>query len=349
VHTVAPGATIALVETASDSFDDLAVGILYAASYDLGNVISNSLGVPESELGGTPYTPFDNILLYAASKGISVNFSSGDDGDFYLVEGFTDVDYPASSPYATGVGGTSLFLNRNKSLEAQTGWGNNFTAISAPTDQYGYEAPLDPPNNSSADGLGFYGGGGGGTSAVYGKPSFQRGLPGRYRMVPDLSYDADPDTGMEILCTGSSCFGLDSTIYVDVYGGTSLSSQLFSGLWTIANQKSGRPLGMAARSVYGLPANAIDDIVPVSSPYNVTGSISVGHHITFESASDLVQPLETPAPFLSALFEGSTTGAWYVISFGTDSSLSTAPGWDNVTGVGTPNGLDFINAVAPSR
>jgi subtilase family serine protease len=66
VHTVAPGANIALVEAASDAFDDLAAGILYAAEYDLGNVISNSWGAPESELGGVPYSPFDDILLFAA-------------------------------------------------------------------------------------------------------------------------------------------------------------------------------------------------------------------------------------------------------------------------------------------
>ena len=38
---------------------------------------------------------------------------------------------------------------------------------------------------------------------------------------------------------------------------------------------------------------------------------------------------------------------WFVITFGTDSSLTTAPGWDNVTGVGTPDGWNFVNALAP--
>ena len=346
VHSVAPGANIALVEAASDMFDDLAAGILYAVSNDLGNVISNSWGAPEVELDGTPFTPFDDILLLAAAQGISVNFSSGDDGDFSLVEGRTDVSYPASSVYATGVGGTSLILKHDETIALQTGWGNNLTAISAPTDRSGYDAPLDPPDHSAADGLGFIGGAGGGTSAVYRKPSFQRHLHGRYRMVPDISYDADPDTGMEVLCTGSSCFGLDSSLYVSVIGGTSVSVQLFSGLWTIADQRAGRPLGQAARSVYDLPRKAIDDIVPVGSPFDVNGFIAADHHTTYESAYQLVQPLETNAPFLSALFQGSLTGAWYVISFGTDTSLSPERGWDNVTGVGTPNGLEFVDSVA---
>jgi hypothetical protein len=36
---------------------------------------------------------------------------------------------------------------------------------------------------------------------------------------------------------------------------------------------------------------------------------------------------------------------WFVLTFGTDTSLTTAPGWDNVTGLGTPNGLKFVQAV----
>ena len=36
---------------------------------------------------------------------------------------------------------------------------------------------------------------------------------------------------------------------------------------------------------------------------------------------------------------------WYVLTFGTDSSIAAAPGWDDATGLGTPNGMAFINAV----
>jgi subtilase family serine protease len=151
---------------------------------------------------------------------------------------------------------------------------------------------------------------------------------------------------MEVLCTGSSCFGQDSSLYVSVIGGTSLSVQLFSGLWTLADERAGGPLGQAARSVYHLPRKAINDIVPIGSPFDAFGFITAGHNTTFESSYQLVQPLENNAPFLSALFRGGVMGAWYVLSFGTDTSLSTNPGWDNVTGVGTPNGPEFVDAVA---
>jgi subtilase family serine protease len=348
-HSVAPGANIALVEAASDFDDDLNAAILFAVDHELGNVISNSYGGPESQEGLPANDPYDETLMLAAAHGISVNFSSGDSGDWSPVEGYTDVSYPASSPYATGVGGTSLFLKQNKTMAFQTGWGDNFTMIANPTDQNGYSTPLVPPDSSPADGLGFVFGAGGGRSGVYRKPSFQKDLPGRSRLVPDISYLADPQTGLEVFCTGSTCFGVTGPTAGDIYytavGGTSLSCPMFSALWAIANQRSGRPLGQAARSIYNLPPNAISDIVPVSSPFDVSGFITADHRTTYESPYELVLP-ETPTPFLSALTEGSN-GAWFVISFGTDTSLSTNWGWDNVTGLGTPNGLDFVNAVAP--
>src|ERR1700757_439744 len=51
--------------------------------------------------------------------------------------------------------------------------------------------------------------------------------------------------------------------------------------------------------------------------------------------------------YYSALYNSPFSTRWFVITFGTDTSLTTGPGWDNVTGVGTPNGLNFVNAIAP--
>ncbi len=347
-HAVAPGANIALVEAASDEDDDLNAAVLYAVDHHLGNVISNSYGGPESQEGLPSNDPFDATLMLAAAEGISVNFSSGDYGDWSPMEGYTDVSYPASSPYATAIGGTSLFLNKNKTLGFQTGWGNNFTEISYPTDAKGYSDPLVPPDGSPEDGLGFAFGAGGGASGVFSKPAFQRGLPGKYRLVPDISYLADPQTGIEIFCTGSSCFNDDAgNIYFGLIGGTSLSCPMFSSLWAITNQAAGHPLGQAARSIYNLPSNAISDIVPEGSPLDAAGIITEGKKAIFQGPYQLAMP-ETPVPFLSGLTEGSD-GAWFVISFGTDTSLRTDRGWDDVTGLGTPNALQFVNAFAPHQ
>lgn len=343
-HSVAPGAAIALVEAPTNSFDDLDAAILFAVDNELGNVISNSYGAPEAELGGVPYTPVDDLLLTAASQGISVNYSSGDDGDFFVVEGATDVSYPASSPYATGVGGTSLALNKNGSMAFQTGWGNNYSRIGNATDASGYNTPVIPPLE-----LGFIFGAGGGTSAVYPMPRYQKqgGLRGKFRMVPDISYLADPYTGVEFFCAGSSCFGIpDPSIYFSSVGGTSLACPMFSGMWAIANERAGHPLGLAAASVYSLPFGAVTDVIPpFFSPFNVFGFITTSSGTSFESPNQLAAPLGTHSPYFSALYNGTST-RWYVLTFGTDSSLSTDFGWDNVTGVGTPNGLKFVNAFA---
>lgn len=344
-HSVAQGANVALVEAASDFTDDLNAGILYALDNHLGNVISCSFGLPESIIGLPTDDPFGSTLLMAAAEGIDVNFSSGDEGDWSTILGYRDVSYPASSPYATGVGGTSLFLNRDKTLGFQTGWGDNFTQISNPPDAKGFTPPLVPPDSSLADGLGFNFGAGGGQSGVFRKPSFQNGLPGRFRLVPDIGYLADPQTGVEVFCAASSCFGVPSSdIFVGLVGGTSLACPMFSSVWTIAIEKAGHPLGQAARSIYNLPANTISDIVPEGSPLDAAGIIETGKQPIYEGPYQLVQP-ETPEPFLSALFEG-TDGAWFVVSFGTDTSLTTNRGWDDVTGLGTPNAPAFVNAVA---
>ena len=337
-HTVAPGASIALVEALTASFDDLDAAILFAVDNGLGNVISNSYGTEEANLGGTPFTYLDDLLLFAGSLGISVNYSTGDNGDFALIEGFTDVSYPSSSPYATAVGGTSMALKADHTMLFQTGWGNNETRIANATDVAGYNTPVVPPLH-----LGFVYGAGGGTSAVYAKPPFQSSLAGSFRKVPDIAYLADPYTGVEIICNTGSCSGSGNSVAVYSIGGTSLACPMFSAMWAIVNQKAGVPLGQAAQSLYSLPAGAITDVVPPSPTFDAVGFITTSSGTTPESAAALAAPLGTNAPFFSALYNGTST-RWYVLTFNTDSSLFTAVGWDDVTGLGTPNGLQFVNA-----
>jgi subtilase family serine protease len=212
----------------------------------------------------------------------------------------------------------------------QTGWGTNLTRI-ADTAAKG-NPPAVPPVNQ-----GFVFGAGGGPSLFYAKPAFQSGLPGKTRQVPDIGWLADPYTGVEIIET------VDGTPAVGTIGGTSLACPMFSGIMAIAAQKAGRPLGQAAPLLYNLPAGAVTDVVNVSSPDNVIGWIN-GTPI---GPDDLVEPIGAATSYYSAIYNSPTSTRWFVISFGTDSSLTAAPGWDNVTGVGTPNGLAFVNALAP--
>jgi len=64
-----------------------------------------------------------------------------------------------------------------------------------------------------------------------------------------------------------------------------------------------------------------------------------------ETPNALAAPLDGTRFYISALFQSSSSTRWDVFTFGTDSSLSTGPGWDNVTGLGTPNGAKFVKSV----
>jgi subtilase family serine protease len=330
-HAMAPGAKIALVVSTNRSSLDEAIN--YAVVHHLGNTISNSWSTIEGFGNPKQLDRVNRILQMAAAQGIDVNFSSGDAGDETPRAGFNSVDFPASSPFATGIGGTSLFLNPDNTMAFQTGWGNNLTRIA---DILPGSTPVDPPLH-----LGFQGGAGGGSSLTFAKPDFQSALPGSVRLVPDISMLADPFTGAEFIQT------IGGQPSVGVVGGTSLACPMFSGVMAIAAQKKRSPLGQAAPLVYTLPAGAVYDVLAVSSPDNVTGSITDSGGTTLYSANNLAAPLENTTSFFSALYNSPFSTRWFVLTFGTDTSLTTGPGWDNVTGVGTPNGVNFVNAIAP--
>ena len=79
-HAIAPHANIVLILTINNSDMFLRGGVRYALDNQLGNVISNSYGRPESEDSAAEMTAWDDLNAYAASLGVSVNFSSGDSG-----------------------------------------------------------------------------------------------------------------------------------------------------------------------------------------------------------------------------------------------------------------------------
>ena len=345
-HSIAPGANIVLILGADNSFTNLDIANLFGIENQFGNVLSNSFGIPEIvlvDLDPPELVVENGISEIAAALGINQDISTGDDGDNLAVDnadfGIDSVSPGANadSPFATGIGGTSTFLTPGNTILFETGWGLNETRIANPAPNPPTVPPLD---------LGFIFGAGGGVSTVYAKPAYQKKLRGNFRLQPDISMNADPETGVEIVVTPDSVPGDEQE--VAVFGGTSLSCPMFSALWAIANQAAGGgPIGQAAPILYELPPIAIRDVVPVGSPADVIGVIlNPPAAPTIETPADLAQPLENTTTFVSALFNSAISTRWDVFTFGTDTSLTVTPGWDDVTGLGTPNGGEnFINAV----
>jgi subtilase family serine protease len=337
-HAIAPGANIDLVVPPSASFQDVDEGFFYAVDYQLGNVISGSYGSEELYTPTSVLITEDLISETAAVLGISANFSSGDDGDFTFDDPLysqASVSAPADSPYATAIGGISLALNSNNSIAWQSGWGTNENLLAVEGEV------ADPPAGNGY----FNFGSGGGESAFFFKPSFQSKIKGTYRQLPDISWLADPFTGAYIAISEP---GVIPELQYTVYGGTSLACPMFSALWAIANQEAGAPLGQAAPYLYKLPAKAFTDIVPYSSKNNVTGKVVDSAGTTNYSAAALAAPLEGTSSFVSAIWNYPLyQDTAFLLTFGTDSGLATAPGWDNVTGVGVPNGKAFADSFKP--
>jgi subtilase family serine protease len=364
-HAIAPGANIDLVVPPSATFQDVNQAEFYAVNYGLGNSVSGSYGSAEFFTSPSELEIENLISEIGAISGISTNFSSGDTGDFSVYGLGPTVSAPADSPWATAVGGVSLALNSNNSIAWQSGWGNNQTLLAESGTVF------DPP-----EAFGFIGGAGGGPSncavqdssgkclAGFPKPAFQSHLPGKYRQVPDIAWLADPYTGVVIAI---SVPGQIPALVWQVWGGTSVACPMFSALWAIANQEAGAPLGQAAQYVYSLPAGAVTDVVPVSSSHNVTASIQEPSVTNKYTPSQVLGGLTPAAPgkFVSALWDYPyVESTALVISFGTDcsflptefgngtpcnssSSLHTQVGWDNVTGMGTPNGKAFADSFKP--
>jgi subtilase family serine protease len=333
-HAIAPGANIVVLVTPNIEQDsgfsqNIDVALLYAVSNRLGNVMSFSYGLPEIFFAPADLDQTNLLTQLAAISGVSANFSSGDDGDYTEFGIPATVEYPASTQYGTAVGGISLALNSSNEIEWQSGWGNNVNLL----DDYGLVS--DPP-------LGFFSGGsGGGSSAFFLKPGFQHRLPGSFRRLPDISWLADPYTGVVVALTVNGVYPPLEWIPV---GGTSVACPMFSALWAIANQEAGTPLGQAAKYVYSMPSSTITDIVPVGSSTNVIGVITDASGLTFYSAADLAQPLEGTTVFYDALWNVPLNqGLVDLVTFGTDTHLKTATGWDDVTGVGVPKPKAFAD------
>jgi subtilase family serine protease len=154
-HAIAPNATIILSVAKSASLSDL-LGAVDAAVNAGATVISMSWGAQES-------SGINSYDSHFTAPGVTYVASSGDSGELAAPY---EVEWPASSPYVVGVGGTTLYLDSSGNrTAAETAWS----------------------------------GSGGGLSSVYGQPDYQTGWQSfGTRCVPDVAFLADPNTGVGV-------------------------------------------------------------------------------------------------------------------------------------------------------
>jgi subtilase family serine protease len=350
VHATAPGAGILYVG-AKNCEAGLDEAVQQVVDGHLADIITNSWGDGGGDLfdSAGERRAFDNILLMAAGTGIGVQFSSGDEGDEFTTLGVTVADYPPSSPYATAVGGTSLQVGQGGERAGELGWSTSVSDLCTTLLQ-AEEFPGCKKSHLNkwlpkAPGEYDYGGGGG-TSFQYPEPWYQEGVvPAALalankrfthvanRVEPDISMDADPTTGMLV---GETQQFPDGTYY-DQYriGGTSLSSPLFAGVMADADQAAGTPLGFVNPLLYRLEsapaqaASAYYDVIPGGQQANVRNDF-LDEVDGEEGLLTSVRVLDYEGRELFCDEKGSCSRQKV--------ALKAAPGFDSMTGIGTPAG-----------
>jgi subtilase family serine protease len=280
-HSLAPDAHILFVG-AQDCYDQ---GLFNAEQTivdgGLANVISNSWGDTAGDLltDLATRTAYDDLFQMADATGITVQFSSGDDGDNFDLIGASAADYPAESPYVTSVGGTSLEIGADGNDITSYGWSTG-KSIECKANVAQFVQGCGKSNHGEWLPAGYDGSSGGFTSYNYTQPWYQQNIvptslsernaaidgPVPMRVEPDISLDADPATGFLIGLTeafpkGSARYGTTR------YGGTSLASPILAGIVADADQAGGMAVGFLNPSVYHLSQTsdtAITD-VPVAN------------------------------------------------------------------------------------
>jgi subtilase family serine protease len=352
VHSMAPDANILYVG-AQDCINGLFNAEQTVIDNGLANVVTNSWGDDAGDLldDVATKTAYDDLFMLADATGMTVQFSSGDSGDNFVNFGFSSADYPTESPFVTSVGGTSLQIGANGQQTGQLGWSTGRSFKCTANVVGGLPGCTTSAVNTwlpvSLDGES-----GGFTSYNYTQPFYQASVvpsslalrnealdgPLLMRVNPDISMDADPSTGFliglhEIFPNGKDMYGQTR------YGGTSLASPLLAGVIADTDQVAGVPVGFINPAIYRLDTKpgAIDDIVPGGKQ----AEYRVDHAFTYISgAKGVIQQ------FRELTYEGVIT---YCDETGNCASrpntLSTAKGYDSMTGLGSI-GPDFIADLA---
>jgi subtilase family serine protease len=363
VHSMAPGAHI--IYSGIECTDPGNAALYGLIDKHGADIVTNSYSFNGEDLPADFIDTENQYFLQAAAEGMSILFSSGDDGDLNAINGIASGSWEATSPWVTGVGGTSLALYDKFGTKQEWGWGT-------------YRAFL---NDALVSGNGkkittsgvalpftYYSGAGGGPSLVMLAPFYQADVPyalsgyttladgsvvpleAPHRVTPDISMVGDPYTGFvtgetyaitgdPVLDVGCVKISKLNEYCEEAIGGTSLSSPLFAGVLALVNQgrfeRHKSAVGFVNPALYllnvGAPGSTYAPIVDVRAPTTPTavlrgylGDNTEVRVVTMNSVPSDANPAK--------VIEGPNT------------SLMTTPGYDNVTGLGTPNVPAMIRA-----
>ncbi|WP_406335577.1 protease pro-enzyme activation domain-containing protein [Streptomyces sp. NBC_00203] len=227
LHAIAPKANVTVFEGPNSDAGEVDT---YQAIVDSGiPTTSISWGAAESARTTSNINAVDAVFKAGAAQGLGFYAASGDSGSDDAGDGGTSVDYPASDPYVTGVGGTKLTVTSANAFSKEVAWS----------------------------------GGGGGKSSVFKIPSWQTAVQksagGGYRQVPDVSAHANPSPGVSIYSQGSW-----SSV-----GGTSAAAPEWAAFAALYNQQAAAAgkanLGFANPALYTASGTGFHDITSGSN------------------------------------------------------------------------------------
>jgi fibronectin type 3 domain-containing protein len=307
-HALAPGANLLLVEANSANTNDLFAGASYAASQHA----TLGVSVVSMSFGAGEYsteTADDSSFKTAATSG-GVTFLAGTGDSGY------PANYPALSPYVTAVGGTSLQIDINGAYVSETGWSGSGGSISK------YEA----------------------------QPSYQKGVvtqSSTKRTAPDVSFDADPNTGVYIYDSDNNPYGGPWT----GLGGTSFATPAWAAIVAISNQiraQAGQTSTLNGYTdtlpdLYKLPASDFHDITSGNNGHYSAGTgydlvTGRGSPIVNKLAFDLAGVGTVPVGLTAVAGERQVSLSWAAqTQTGTTFNIyrGTSPGGESATPVAT--------------
>ena len=280
---LAPGASRVLVYEAPNSDAGVVDTYTKIAADNAAKQTSTSWGLAENSTSASTRASENTAFQQMAAQGQSIYAAAGDSGANDNGTSLS-VDDPASQPYMTGVGGTALTTaSAGGAYQSETTWNRGSTANGA---------------------------GGGGISTIWPIPSYQSGIAGSAaskgsttkRNVPDVSLDADPNTGYSIYFNGSWT----------IYGGTSCAAPLWAAFTALVNQKRAATgsglLGFANKPLYALAT---------------TGSYVKDFHDIADGSTNLFYPAVTGYDDATGL--GTFNGANLLADLGGGAAAPTVP------------------------